>query len=143
MKAFVGFEEWHKSKLNEVCGESLPDPNGVNRVCREFDLLPLMFEMSGCYAIRANGEVVSFLYDDERDLRLETDPRILNIALFQGSKRHPELATLVPPRPDDAIECSHCDGTGIEKMTASLGLDNFVCYCGGLGWLPKEKKEAV
>lgn len=141
MKTFADFEEWHKSKLNEVCGESLPDPNGVNATCREFGLLPLMFDMSGCFAIRANGEIVSFLYDDPNELRVETDPRILNIVLFQGSERYSEVAALIPARPDDAIECGSCDGTGIEKITASLGLDNFVCYCGGLGWLPR--KEAV
>ncbi|MDX2043859.1 MAG: hypothetical protein SF097_21770 [Acidobacteriota bacterium] len=138
MKTFTGFEDWHKSKLKEVCGESLPDPNGVNGVCRELGLLPLMFDMSGCYAIRANGEIVSFLYDDKRDLRLETDPRILNIALFQGSKKYPELNVLIPSKPDDAVECPHCDGTGNEKWSAKHGLDFIVCYCGGLGWLPPE-----
>lgn len=138
MKPFAGFDVWHNATLKDVCSEASPDPAGVNATCRELKVLPLTFDMSGCFAIRANGEIVSFLFDNQHELRVETDPRIRNMALFQGSKRYPELAAMIPPKPDDAIECSRCDGTGIEKTTAKLGLENVVCYCGGLGWIPSQ-----
>ena len=62
-----------------------------------------------------------------------------NLVLFQGAKKYPELSELVPSRPPDAEDCSHCNGTGIEPMNEKPGLDEerIVCYCGGLGWLPK------
>lgn len=141
MKTFEGFDAWHKSKLNEVCGESLSDSAGVNTTCRERGVLPLLFDMSGCFAIRANGEIVSFLYDDQHELRIETDPRIQNVALFQGSKRHPELAAMIPPKPSSALECHVCGGTGIVPISVELGVDNLVCYCGGLGWVPRDSSD--
>lgn len=140
MDTFVDFQEWHRRKLEEFINGSIPDPNDLRETVAQLEVLPLMLDMGGCYALRSNKQVISFPWDDITDIRVENDPRIRNIALFRGSKKYPELMALIPPKPNNAIECSYCDGTGIEKTTAKLGLDSIICYCGGLGWLPRKQQ---
>jgi hypothetical protein len=99
-------------------------------------ILPLTGDWGGCTGIRADGEIVFFLWDNPDDVQVETDPRLRNLAIFQGAKRFPELAMLIPPRPADAVTCGHCDGSGV--MPEFPEIENIVCYCGGLGWLPPD-----
>lgn len=138
METFAGFRDWHRAKLDEFTDESTPDPSDLRETVAQLEVLPLMLDWGGCYALRSDGQVISFLWDVPMEVRVENDLRIRNIALFQGSKKYPELMALIPPKPSNAVECSGCDGTGIEKTTAKMGFDNFVCYCGGVGWIPPE-----
>ncbi len=138
MMITANFSEWHKAKLQEFLDETTLDPTNVRVSARKLNVLPLMFDMGGCYSIRSNGEIISFPWDDDQDLRLENDARIRNIALCQGSKKYPELSALIPPRSPEVKTCSYCNGTGIAPMSVELQLDNLVCYCGGLGWIPPE-----
>lgn len=131
------FSTWHEAKLQELLNETTPDLPGIRVRARELNVLPLMCDWGGCYAIRSNGELIVFLWDEE-DVRPETNARIRNIALFQGGKKYPELKALIPPRSPEAKDCSYCNGTGIVPIAAELQVDNIVCYCGGLGWLPPE-----
>ena len=105
----------------------------------ELNALPMFLDFGGCYAIRVDGEIVSFVWDEPYSLKPENDPRIRNLVLFQGARKYPELDELVPKRPPEAEDCSHCGGTGIEPMNEKLGFDEemIICYCGGLGWLPE------
>lgn len=121
----------------------LDPPLDLSRLARDLNLLPMMLNFGGCYGIRPNGDILSFLWDEPNNLRLEKDPRIRNIVLFQGSKKYPDLAGLVPVRPVGAADCSHCHGTGVEAFSAEHGLnpDVFVCYCGGIGWLPEAEAQ--
>jgi hypothetical protein len=135
MNIKANFSEWHKAKLQEFLDETTPDPTDLRIIVRTLNVLPLMSDWNGCYAIQANGEIIWFLWDSYRDIRPETDPRIRNVVLFQGSKKYPEL---VPQQPTDAKICRHCEGTGIEPLSAKHGIKNINCYCGGLGWLPPE-----
>jgi hypothetical protein len=100
------------------------------------DALPLMLDMGGSYAIRANGDLVQFDWDGRGGAEPLEDPRLINIALHQGSLKYPLLAGLVPSRPAGARDCPHCDGTGRLPLTTTPGLENVMCYCGGVGWLP-------
>jgi hypothetical protein len=105
----------------------------LRTVAAQLHVLPLMLDMGGCYALRQDGTVISFAWDATLDHRIETDARIIRIALFQGSLKHPEIVELVPKRPVGAENCRLCHGTG--KVSEKPALDAFVCYCGGLGWL--------
>lgn len=105
----------------------------MRTVAAEMQVLPLMLDMGGCYALRQDGTVISFSWDDSHDHRVERDARIIRIALFQGSLKYPEISELVPKRPANAENCRHCPGA--EKMSEIPTLAAFVCYCGGLGWL--------
>jgi hypothetical protein len=117
----------------------LENPLDLRELAAELNALLMFLDFGGCYAIRPDGEIISFLWDKPYNLEYENDPRIRNLVLFQGAKKYPELDKLVPPRPPDAEDCSHCGGTGVESMNEKLGFDEerLVCYCGGLGWLPK------
>lgn len=138
MNTVADFQEWYKRTLEEFIKGSTPALDDLRETAARLEVLPLMLDAGGCFALRSNGQVISFLWDDATVVRVENDMRIRNVALFQGSKKYPELVTLIPPKPTNAIECIGCDGTGIEKTAAKLGLDNIVCYCGGLGWIPQE-----
>jgi hypothetical protein len=124
-----------KMALQQFLADSSPDPMNLRRIAAELQVLPLVPDMGGCYAIRSNGEVVSFSWDAPGDVRVEKDPRIRNMAVFQGSRKYPTLKSLVPPRRADALDCPHCLGTG--KLPEPM--QNIICYCGGLGWLPGER----
>lgn len=115
---------------------SAPDPNNVRQLVAQKKVLPLVLDMGGVVTLDPGGHILSFLWDDTEHPRLESDPRIRNVALFQGSKKYPELKDLLPAKPDDARICPSCGGTGIDPAAAKLDVDNIVCYCGGLGWIP-------
>jgi hypothetical protein len=103
---------------------------------KEVDALPLVLDMGGSYAIRANGDLVEFAWDEAGDAVQLDDHRLINAALFQGSLKYPQLACLIPARPVGVRDCSHCGGTGKLSVAMQRGLENLICYCGGVGWLP-------
>ena len=102
--------------------------------------LPLAFNFD-CYALKPDGEIIVFELDNPHKFETEKNPRIINTVLFQGIKKYPELIELMPIRSADDVECSHCNGTGIELLAEKLNLtDSIVCWCGGLGWIPKDSR---
>ena len=86
-------------------------PLDLRAIAAEVRLLPAMLDMGGCLGLRPSGEVASFLWDEPRHLRAETDERIRNLAYHQASLKYPRLAPLVPRRPADAVVCSYCGGS--------------------------------
>lgn len=50
-------------------------------------------------------------------------------AIVIASERHPELRRLIPIRPDQAVNCDPCHGSGYLWQSIHCG------HCGGLGWL--------
>jgi hypothetical protein len=98
-------------------------------------VLPLFHDMGGVLTINMDGEIRSFLWDDTLHGQVEYDPRIRNLALFQGSKKYPELKVLIE-KPETARVCSYCQGSGIAPLAKKLNGEGIVCYCGGLGWVP-------
>jgi hypothetical protein len=123
--------------LKQFLADASPDPISLRKIAAEIEALPLVLDMGGCFAIRPNGDVVSFAWDTPSDVRIEEDPRIRNMAIFQGSEKYPTLQPLIPLRPADAPECPQCRGTG--KLPEAI--PNLICYCGGLGWLPGKKEQ--
>jgi len=116
--------------------QSVPDEQHYDiwRLIADNDVLPLMNDWGGCYAINRAGEIVSFSWDDHRNVTVEDDARIKNIALAQGSIVYPELKSLIPERPPEAKTCETCNGTGIPPHGDKV--PGLVCYCGGLGCVP-------
>jgi hypothetical protein len=122
-------------------------PLGLRKIAAELRLLPVMLDWGGCFAIRSEGQIFSFLWDSPRDLRPEYDPRTINMFFYQASQKYPELSELRPQKPDDTQLCPHCKGTGdllfgmdLNGTDLSNQTNNFVCYCGNLGWLPPNYK---
>lgn len=122
--------------IQNFISDSAPDPTNLRQLVAEKQVLPLFLDFGGMCAINARGDILSFLWDDPEHPRVESDPRIQNLALFQGSKKYSGLEDLVPARPEDARVCWGCGGTGIDPYATKLNTDAIVCYCGGLGWIP-------
>lgn len=130
----VDFAERHARLLADFRANNPPDALTHPEIFAKSGILPLTSEWGGCSGIRADGEIVSSLWDNPEEVQTETDPRLRNTVLFQGARRFPDLAILIPPRPADAVTCGSCNGAGVLPEFAKL--ENVVCYCGGLGWLP-------
>src|SRR5215510_6818358 len=142
----------HTDKIMEAIRKFVADPEpdlahsdepyDLRKLAAELELLPAMRDLGGCFAIRADGQIFSFLWDFPYPLRPEVHPRIINIVLYQASLRYPELSELKPQKPPDAQTCSQCKGTGDPLFGTDLEnkYDNIVCYCGNLGWLPTDYK---
>jgi phytoene dehydrogenase-like protein len=89
--------------------------------------------MTGCYLAQPDGRIIFAEWEVSTTPEVETDERLQNMALAEGSRRYPELAALVPQRPRTAVTCSYCGGTG---ALPGAPVDGVLCYCGGLGWVP-------
>ena len=116
---------------------NIDPPLDLRALVAEVQLLPASLDWGGCLGLRPNGEVASFLWDKPTTLRAEPDARICNLAYYQASLKYAALAPLVPKRPADALECPHCKGSGQCSGVPPHLAEMFVCYCGGLGWLPR------
>ena len=100
----------------------------------EARLLPLYSDMGGFYGLTRSRQIVECEWDGAEEPQIVNDPRIINVALFQGAMLYPPLRALLPSRPDDAVVCKMCNGTG--RVDLPQHIRNIVCYCGGAGWLP-------
>ena|SRR5262249_54074 len=137
-------------KIQEEFAKFITDPEpyvifddlDLRKLAAELYLLPVMLDMGGCYAIRSDGKIFSFLWDYPEGLRPEDDPCIVNMVLYRASQRYPELAELKPQKPAGAQTCSYCKGTGDPFSGTDMEnkFNNVSCYCGKLGWLPPDYK---
>jgi hypothetical protein len=87
-----------EDRLREFLLDAAPDPLGLRSVVERFGALPLTLDVGGCCALRFDGEIVSFAWDEPHGLAPVDDHRLGNAALYQGSLKYPELAPLVPAR---------------------------------------------
>ena len=153
--AFTDEERTEVNRLIDafIAGEN-PDPIPARTAC-EMDAicasesLPTLEDWSAFAAITRDCAIVWVDRDAPYSTRAIDDPRYQRFALFEASNRFPTLKSLLPKRPDDAMDCDHCDGTGrtsfgFKPETIQLGdrnvrvaelEDRIGCYCGGLGWL--------
>jgi hypothetical protein len=73
--------------------------------------------------------------DEDAPVHETTDPRHLAAGLVIAAHRNdlPELLSLMPPRPSDAVTCEVCKGVGWVGLPHPVDAW-FVCQCSGLGW---------
>jgi len=113
------------------------------QVVAQLHFLPLFLDWGGCWGIRPDGEIIALLWDAPEDWHVEREAWKRNFAIYQGSKKYPELAPLVPSRPLNARTCPGCKGTG--RCDFRRGYEHLsetiVCGCGGLGWFPPSEKD--
>jgi|SRR5882762_2018766 len=105
--------------------------SAIERALLAMDALPIPWAWEGCFGVRANGDVV-YVDEHAKPIQLESlpDARQQRLAtLVYAAKRNPDLACLLPKRPENVAPCPTCHGTGtVTKIEALCG------ECIGLGW---------
>lgn len=103
------------------------------------DALPLWCDWNGGVALRPDGELIGFLWDEPQLAKIESDPHYRFLACVVGAEKYPELACLSPERTAADRDCPSCNGSGVPVGLEELGIaskGSIRCYCGGAGWLP-------
>jgi len=95
---------------------------------------PVPWAWEGCFGILSTGEVI---YVDENGTPGSFEPVEKLHTLVCAVRRYPELAPLLPERPDDASPCPECLGqkTLNSKFKLSSSAALFCGECQGLGWV--------
>ena len=124
-------------RIQEFLADSDPRFDWVKAAVRKHGFLPLYLGWVAAIGLRSDGSFVRWDHEDDREVVKPLSDRYLErMALCQGAKKYPELASLIPRRPAQAQDCESCKGTG-----QIAGLPQIICGCGGLGWiLPGERQ---
>jgi hypothetical protein len=100
-------------------------------------LLLLTREWAADLLLDSIGRVVVKDTENGNPLFLPATEIETRLALFSAIEPYPELLTFLPPRPDGAVSCPSCGGTGVlEIALTNANLRNLRCECFGAGWLP-------
>jgi hypothetical protein len=103
---------------------------------RAYGALPLYVGWTESLGLRPDGELVRWSTDGEYEgVKPIESPVDCALAFLFGAERYAPLRMLTPPRPTEATECATCEGEGI------IGAREFICECGGLGWLPRSLRD--
>jgi hypothetical protein len=134
--------EWIESAICDYIAEaknaSYEMAASVTNAVQIIGALPLWADWNGGVAIRPDGELIGFLWDEPQSAKIETDPHLRFLACVAGAEKYSELASLLPTRTVYDRDCSSCNGSGVMPGLKEHGIDpkNVHCYCGGAGWLP-------
>jgi hypothetical protein len=120
-----------------IAGPHDDDPPAALAGAELHNVLPLLNDFMGCWALTTAGRLVFFAWDAPDQLEPVSDRPVdrlgTHAAFAIGSRRYPALAGLAPKRTSGDPACESCDGSG--QIPGAP--DNMVCACGGLGWLPR------
>ncbi len=108
-------------------------PYDLRNLASNQQFLPVLYDMGGCLVITIDGQFMWLDWEPPHRLKCESDPRIIRTVCYMASQKYSELTELTPQRPNVAVDCHKCNGTG--KCVPDSISKNYVCYCGGLGWL--------
>jgi hypothetical protein len=127
--------DWLIQRIEQFADDN-HEPEYLRTLSARYHVLPILDDWNGFFGLRADGEILLFLFDTEdgSEPLVELDDRFRRIALFQGAKKYHQLQPLLPSRPSTAQDCPHCLGKGSIEMPG-IPPDRIVCYCGGFGWL--------
>jgi hypothetical protein len=134
-----GVREQIERRIDEFLRNDDRRRDWIKAAVRTHQFLPLYLGWLAVLGIRPDGSLVRWDHEDAPEIVSPlSDPYWQRMALCQGSKRYPELSTLIPQRPMAARVCDSCAGTGtIEKVPSEI-----ICQCGGLGWIiPGERHD--
>jgi hypothetical protein len=92
--------------------------------------LPLYLGWFSVLGITCEGRFARWDIDDPK-FSIVTNAYLQRLAIFSGIKAYPELKSLIPARPYEAIDCDACGGTG--RLLGAPA--NVICKCCGSGWL--------
>lgn len=122
------------SLFRELLKRHLEGPSALTQeASRRFQLLPLRADLGGFVGLRQDGELMTVTWDEEGlEPTATSDKESRLAAVTSGARRYPELSFLIPPRPESAVGCKSCSGTGwIPKSEPEIQCGR----CWGLGWV--------
>lgn len=120
-------------RLIEAFAETMSESNWNFPFVQKFRAIPLYTGWTETIALTPGGNIVRWSTNDEYDGLRPVDDRVfLRSAMMRGVKRYPQLQSLVPSRPLNAVTCDFCNGTGIFPIPR---YSSVICKCGGVGWL--------
>jgi hypothetical protein len=132
--------DWIESAIREYIARVKEHPTelavSIVGTVQAMGALPLCCDWAGGIAIRPDGELVSFLWDEPESVKVATDPQLRFLGRVAGAEEYPDLAYLLPPRTTEDRDCPSCNGGGV--IPGFEDLKNIRCYCGGAGWLPAD-----
>jgi hypothetical protein len=132
--------DWIESAIREHIAEAKGRDSelgaSVVATIEAMGALPLWCDWGGGVAIRPDGELLGFLWDEPDSVKVETDPHLRFLACLVGAEDYAELAALLPVRTVQDRDCPLCKGRGV--IAGFEELKNIRCYCGGAGWLPSD-----
>ena len=120
-----------KSISDLIASVALED-NLRGEFAKRWSLLPVYQDMGGTLALDTEGEVFCLVHDEPGPPERERDEGWRLKALVEASLHSPELAHLKPLRPQGAVTCPACSGSGF------LTIGDMTCGCGrchGTGWV--------
>ncbi len=123
-------------KIAHVLASDDPGQEWLRRGVQQHGFLPLYLGWTEVLGIRPDGTLTRWLHEDDPIVVLNlVQPYWQRLALVQGSRRYSDLDALLPNRPEGAVDCNSCGGTGHLP-----GHPQIVCECGGVGWrVPEEQ----
>jgi hypothetical protein len=124
-----------QKRIDELCANPKDTSPEQRTIALSLNALPVYPDWSGFIALRPDE---SFLFYTEDGLVENcVEPEWQLVALVRGSKKYPELESLLPKRSTDAWECFDCKGTG-RAIVEGHQLDAVYCgKCFGLGWVDR------
>jgi hypothetical protein len=119
--------------------ETVKDQPEVVAAAKAHHALPFWGDIGGCLLLRPSGSIVAFGWDTPTVVEpvedTARDRGLVHAARGAAAKRFPNITGLSPEPGPSARTCPGCKGTG--RIPFDIANDNFVCQCGGLGWLPE------
>jgi hypothetical protein len=107
-------------------------PPSHTEIVRLTGCLPMYLDIGGGILLTKEGELISYNYDTETTKPF-VDSQWFIVAITSAVRRYPCLIDILPQRPEEALTCSDCSGSGIHR--------NVVCSsCLGLGWITNPSK---
>ena len=103
-------------------------PEEVRPAAAQTGGVPVYCDMGGILLVTAEGIVLT--YDDSGAVRVEPEEGWRTVALVHAARKFPELEPLRPIKPEGALPCAACSGTGPVFDKIDCGA------CFAAGWQP-------
>src|SRR5262245_49412315 len=83
--------EWIENATRNYIAEHQPTHPEIAKAIEVINALPLYADWAGGVAIRSDGELIGFLWDEPQSAKVEADLHFRFLALVTGAERYSEL----------------------------------------------------
>lgn len=119
--------------IDSFQGEAPETHQWLSPFVLRYKALPMYLGWFETTGLLANGQVVKWSTEQEYEGVKPVDDLILfRASLMEAVNRYAGCEFLIPERPENAIDCDICEGTGTIQHPE---MSKVICQCGGVGWL--------